>query len=589
VRESTDLSGRWWFQPDPAGEGVHRGWFRPECDVRHWREVGVPASFDTCMPILEAYEGDGWFRRVFSVPADWRGRRVALRFEGVNYHASVWLNGERVGDHDDGFLPFEFAVQDVLRFGEENTLVVRADNTRRKGEAPGMRCGWRPDGGILREVRLIAADMLRLDRVSVVAEPTEGGGRLAVRAEVRNDRADRAAVSLDARLMSGPECLVRLGSAQESCLSGQSACLSVDGIIAGVEPWSPDRPRLYDLRVALAVDGRIADEQAVRVGFRRVEARDSRLYLNGQPIYLTGFNRHEDSARAGMCPDMERTRQDLLDMKAAGANFVRLCHYPHHPGELDLCDELGILAMGEIPLYWWDGLAEGAEDCARKLAAAERQLAAMIRRDINHPSVIFWSASNETHEQRPEVVEGNAALLRLARSLDPTRLATHASNRWHGAWSNCHEAQFEHDDVICVNAYPSLNQRGYGGRHGYDFAESTRFWREELARLHARHPEKPILVSEFGYASLEGVLDSGFGEDAQADALAHEFAGMDAPYVCGAVVWCWADHPWPQSGFCRNMRTSPYGVLTRDRRKLRAYWTLMDLFRQRHGMVEPMR
>ena len=259
--------------------------------------------------------------------------------------------------------------------------------------------------------------------------------------------------------------------------------------------------------------------------------------------------------------------------------------------------------MGEIPLFWWTGLAEGEENCARKLASAERQLAAMIRRDINHPSLVFWSVSNESHEQRPEVAAGNAALVKLARSLDPTRLATHASNRWrkgqaalgdgrheadlalaaNGRSKNARQVaggdvQFLHDDVICVNAYPSLNRRGYGGKGDYDFAQSTNFWRQELERLHARYPDKPILVSEFGYAALEGIFDNAFGEDAQALAIEHEFAGMHAPCVCGAVIWCWAGHPWPQSGFCRNMRTSPYGILTRERRKLQAYRTIQKLF-----------
>ena len=152
------------------------------------------------------------------------------------------------------------------------------------------------------------------------------------------------------------------------------------------------------------------------------------LLLNGRPIFLTGFNRHEDSPRVGMVPDMETTRRDLEDMVRMGCNFVRLCHYPHDPRELDLCDELGLLVMAEIPLYWWNGLEEGEEACAHKLDAAKRQLSNMIRRDINHPAIVFWSVSNETEEQRPEVAAGNRELVRLAKELDPTRLAVHVSS-----------------------------------------------------------------------------------------------------------------------------------------------------------------
>jgi GNAT superfamily N-acetyltransferase len=120
-------------------------------------------------------------------------------------------------------------------------------------------------------------------------------------------------------------------------------------------------------------------------------------------------------------------------------------------------------------------------------------------------------------------------------------------------------------------------------------SESTRFWREGLQALHERYPDKPVLVSEFGYAALEGVHGSAFGEDTQAAAIEAEFAGMDAPYVCGATIWCWADHAWPAAtfGYCRYLATSPYGVVSRERRKLKAYGTVKKLFRQKQGIAEP--
>ena len=607
-----DLCGKWRFQPASAHEGVHRGWFRPEHDVGRWLEVNLPASFEDCLPALGGYEGEGWFRRSFPAPAGWRGRRVTVRFQGVNDHTSVWINGKEVGEHADGFLPFEFAVHEWLRWGEQNVLVVRADNVRRRGEVPGLQRGWLPVGGILREVELIATDMVYLDHVSVVAEPIAEGGQLMLRAKIKNDRREPTMVSISASVAQDDEILSTFDSSEHTCAPNQSITVALGGLVRGIQPWSTDQPRLYTARVEVRADGRVVDERSVRIGFRRIETRAAGLYLNGEPIYLTGFNRHEDSPRTGTCPDAETTRQDLLDMKAAGANFIRLCHYPHHPGELDLCDELGLLALGEIPLIWWDGLAEGEKNCAGKLAAAERQLTAMIQRDINHPSLILWSVSNETHEQRSEVAAGNTALLKLARSLDPTRLATHASNHWREGEaaqldarfeadlavarngeperttaSTRHATQFDSDDVICVNAYPSLNRRSYGGQHDYDFVQSTAYWREQLAQLHERYPHKPILVSEFGYVSFEGVFGSDFGEDTQAEAIAHEFAGMDAPYVCGAVIWCWADHRWAQGGFCHNLVISPYGVVTRARRKLRAYHTIQKLFSARQRMTKP--
>jgi beta-glucuronidase len=476
-------------------------------------------------------------------------------------------------------------VQDHVRYGGENVVVVRADNERRPGDVPGLQRGWRTYGGILREVELAATDLLYLDHVAVVAEPTPAQtrvdeGRLTIQAYARNECLETVACAIAAEVRDErTEPLAVLTSETFTLTAKESQSISLQGWVPGVQPWSPAGPNLYTVRVILSRGGQAVDERTIRVGFRSIEARGETLLLNGEPIYLTGFNRHEDSPGRGAATDLETARKDLLDMRAAGANFVRLCHYPHHPGELDLCDELGLLAMGEIPLYWWDGTAEGEDACAAKLEAARRQVSAMIRRDINHPSVIFWSVSNENKEERPEVAAGNRQLVRHAKALDPTRLAVHVSNHWR------RHPNFEEDDVLCVNAYPSLDRRGLEGRIDYDLAESTRFWREHLRALHERYPGKPILISEFGYASLQGVRGSGLSEDVQAEAIEREFEGMDAPYVCGATIWCWADHPWPAAtfAFCRHLSISPYGILTRERHKLQAYWTVQRIFRERQA------
>ena len=231
-----------------------------------------------------------------------------------------------------------------------------------------------------------------------------------------------------------------------------------------------------------------------------------------------------------MATDLDTARQDLLDMKAAGANFVRLCHYPHDPGELDLCDEIGLLVMGEIPLYGWRGYDHGAIACWAMREAAMLQLKKMIERDINHPSVIFWSVGNETAENRPEVAETNRDLIRLARQLDRSRMCVHVTYLWRQV------PAFEEDDVICINSYPSLARGVMLGDHDYDLAESTTYWREELALLHSKYPGKPILITEWGYWSLEDTFGHACGEDLHARVLEAEFEGLDSSYVCGATI-----------------------------------------------------
>jgi hypothetical protein len=195
----------------------------------------------------------------------------------------------------------------------------------------------------------------------------------------------------------------------------------------------------------------------------------------------------------------------------------------------------------------------------------------------------MWDESEESH---PEVNHGNYELIQLGRQTDPTRLVTHVSCHWtskgvdFGACSAEEGKYFEFDDVISVNGYPSWRDRK-GHRPGDDswMEESTQWWRNELARLQVRYPGKPILVTEFGYMSLEGVNGS-VGEDTQALATTAEFEGMDAPYVCGATLWVYAKHPWP--GGCFEFDISPFGYVSRDRMtKMKGFSAASKMFKQR--------
>ena len=590
-----DLTGLWRFQPDPAGVGEARGYAELDTDDHRWREVHVPVDFETCHPALDTYEGAGWFRRWVTVPENWRGQRVTVRFEGVNAHARVWVNGVAVGGTEDPFLPFELDLAGAVSFGRDNLIAVRIDNERRVSDVPGLRRGWRNYGGFLREAALAMTDPCRIDRIHSVAEPVPGGGRLDLQAFVCNGRGVAAEVVLRVEAVDAGGAVVATATADPHLVPvAENVPVGVSITLPDAHLWTPEAPHLYTVQVVLESTGEAVDVVVFRTGFRTIEAREGRLWLNGEPLFLTGFNRHEDSPETNMCPDLEGTRRDLLAMKDAGANFVRLCHYPHHPGELDLCDELGLLAMAEIPLYWWCGTSETLESAAEpnldageivaatKLANAKRQLETLIGRDRNHPTVIFWSVSNETQEEHVEVAAGNRELIEMAQALDPTRLAVHVSDHWRTA------PNFDADDVICVNAYPSVGPITAQGRTDYDLAESTAFWRDELARLHAQYPDKPILVAEFGYTSFLDVVDNAFSGELHAEVIEAEFAGMDAPYVCGTTVWCWADHAWPPAtfAFCGHLAISPYGVLTRDRRRKPAYWAARKLFREKQGVPE---
>jgi beta-galactosidase/beta-glucuronidase len=245
----------------------------------------------------------------------------------------------------------------------------------------------------------------------------------------------------------GKKSLARWVSKETALPARAVTEVMVSGNVPAAKPWSPESPSLYRAEIELRVGGRVIDRTSTRFGFRKIEVKGTSLLLNGRKLYLTGFNRHEDSPRTGMALDRETTRRDLEEMKAMGANFLRGAHYPHDPSEYDLCDELGILVMVEAPLNVWNGSKrEGT------LQACKSYLRRMIERDFNHPSVIFWSVSNECVETNEGVYEGIQELVAHAKTLDPTRLVTHVSNHWtHGdIFRSASPAQ---DDVIGINEY----------------------------------------------------------------------------------------------------------------------------------------
>ena len=574
---SQTLTGLWSFLPDPHGDGEQLGFWKTDFDARLWREVMVPSCFEASGPNLDCYEGIGWYRRTFRLPATWQFHRVAVRFEAVNYRAKVWLNGQLLGQHADGFLPFEFEIGKQARWDGDNILVVAVDNTPYDEDVPGRHVGWRGFGGILREVNLLVTDPLHIADLKVVATPGVNGGQVECRIRLRNGRCAPASTILDVAIQDANGRIVAtLGKCAATVAVGKSVTATIKGVLAGAGTWSPATPVLYRAVAKLTEQNEVVDVVNARFGVRRVEATASGLLLNGQPIFLTGFNRHEDSPRTAMATDLETTRRDLEQMKEVGANFVRLCHYPHHPAELDLCDELGLLVMCEIPLYKGD--VSPATNAAR-VTAAGRQLQSLIARDANHPCVIFWSVSNETSDQKSEVAESNRALIRLARQLDPTRLCVHASDHW------IDHPNFAEDDVICINYYPSIDFPIRGHTPNCDLAPSAEKWRTNLAALHNRYPTKPIFVTEFGYGSFAGTTGNAFGEDEHARVIESDFTAMATPFVCGAAIWCWADHPWPPGRYLGGLALSPFGVVSRDRRKLKPFWTARALFRAKQGLV----
>lgn len=566
VRQQIDLSGPWSFKADPKNVGNTDGWFKSETDKTYWPLVCVPIAFDDCGPGLERYFGTAWFCRTFTVPESYRGRLIILHFEGINYNAGVWVNGKFVGDNHDAFLPFEIPINDVIIIGAENSIAVSVNNIRERGQFPLFE-GWYGQGGILREVYIVATEKIHITNTMLIATANIGTqklpGHLFVRATMNNATEESRHLKIQVRVTDKTgRTFATLTSSLISLDAGKKGDLSVEGNIPDVRWWSPGSPVLYTVEVSIIHDHKIADKLVYRTGFRTIEVKDEKIFINREPVFLLGFNRHEDSPRTGMAADLRQVREDLNQMKKIGCNYVRLCHYPHHPGELDLCDELGLFVLAENAMNEWGHIDHPAPNPAIPLEPADapliienakRTLTKMIDRDNHHPSIIIWSVSNENEESRKDVSNGNDELIQFGRSIDRSRPWTHVSNSFRKeGWENF----YRYDEVIVVNVYPTHWYTPTEEEISAGLPESTRIMRDTLKRLHDKFPGKPIIIGEFGFP------DGDRGEEGarkQAVATEAEFKGLTAPYIAGCGLWCYARHPWPWDNI------SNYGYVSRNR------------------------
>lgn len=582
LKECIDLAGIWYAQIDC---GSHESDLWPY-NSHGWREVTIPSTFEHCFPEHIGFQGVCWFEKRILVPYSMQGKRIILRFQAVNYHTVVWVNGKYAGYSDEGFLPFDIAITDFLDYGSENCITVRVCNRIVTGELPPIHY-WRNQGGIIRKVELVAMGQEYIQNVRITAEPSGAEGRFTSSVFLYNEltKEVQAQVTVSVSPCGGSDEVLRLS--QLFIMKANAVTeVMLKGLVPDALRWSPETPFLYRASVELTVEGKMTDSEAYRFGFRTICVKDGNVLLNGTPVFFSGFNRHEDYPDTRLAIDAAVAKRDLEEIKKAGANFVRMCHYPHNSDELDICDELGLLAMDEIPLCFLMALKPGKEcEEAREaleesLDHAKSQLQRLIMRDFNHPSVIFWSVSNETNEREPGVIEINNTLIQLAKKTDPSRLAAHVSQDCY--WTSDIQGRlFVHDDVICINEYKPLDSRRQGIIENYSLADAQEYWATKISKLAGAYPGKPVFVTEFGYQTGHW-QDGAEDEEFQARVIEADYMGM-RPYVCGALVWCYADHAWPlrwPDGFPICGRSvSFYGLVTRDRRKKRAFEAYSKLIR----------
>lgn len=359
--------------------------------------IAVPGQWETSGFGTYTYGHDeadsddrGRYRTGFLAPERWRGRRVELVFEGVMTDTTALLNGQMVGPtHQGGYTEFRYDLSPFLRFGEVNTLDVLV--SERSGNTSVNLAEREADywvfGGIYRPVRLEILPAFHLRQVSIDARHD---GAMVLEVETSTLDGANGVWWVDVELVEGGSMVASAPVGPSESNGGHRT--KVVGQAAGFSAWTAEAPSMAMVEVRLRRGSEVVHASRERFGFRTVEvARPGRiglspgLWVNGQRVFLRGVNRHDSWPASGRAMARQRARADAEAILALGFNAVRMSHYPPSRAFLDACDELGLYVINELP-GWHDPYDTGV---GRGLVAE------MVRRDVNHPSVILWANGNE--------------------------------------------------------------------------------------------------------------------------------------------------------------------------------------------------
>lgn len=561
---SISLNENWKFHLGEAEDAWFKGY-----DDSGWEAVVLPHDWSVSLPFSRDYSsgtgylagGVGWYRLRFTLPEEYRGKKVCLCFDGIYKNSQIWCNSYYLGKRPNGYVPILHDISGIACFGEqENEVSVKVTHT----DLADSR--WFTGSGITRKVQVLIQEPVHPVFCGIFFSTLYGDdGRSAqveISHELVNETDQNANVTITSRLLSPSGKKVLEVSSVADFAAGETRKVDLNGCVQAPRLWSPQSPSLYTLVTELSVNGgapyRVYE---CRTGIRTFRFDPDRgFFLNGRSMKLKGVCLHHDGGCLGAAMTEEVWERRLTALKEMGCNAIRTSHNPHMPELYDLCDRMGFLVMGEAFDEW--------ENAKNKWSAGhnvypprhqgyfedfpewhEKDLTAMILRDRNHPSIILWSIGNEIdypndpycHPLFTEMTGNNDADKPAAeRQYSPDK-----PNMERLAPIAAHLSRIvrRHDStrpVTLAAAFPELSSR----LHYFDALDVVGYnYKEHLYEEdHLRFPGLPFLGSENGH-SLEAWK-----------------AVTDHDYISGQFLWTGIDYlgearGWPVHG-------SPAGLLT---------------------------
>lgn len=383
-----------------------------------WKEVTLPHDWTAGQPYSHEEDGsagyhkrgEGWYRKKFRIPEEWKRQRVHLELDGVMHSTRIWLNGCYLGNHFSGYTGFELDLTEYLWYdGQENVLLIRADNTTAEG-------WWEEGGGIYRNVWLKTYSSCHFQRHGVFVytpDLSPESAVIAVEGTIENETSEEKKLCVRHEIRDESGVSIAQGSECLRCGPLEKVCCKLTLTAENPNLWEEKRPYRYTLvSCLLDADGNTLDSRETKFGIRTLIYKADGLHWNGRLVELKGVCEHQDFAVVGAALSRDILRYKLCVLREMGANAIRCAHHAASPELLELCDELGILVLNENRHF--EVTREGIDDLRELIIGAR-----------NHPCVFMWCLENEEFITAGKIGENILSrLMQYARKYDPTRQIT---------------------------------------------------------------------------------------------------------------------------------------------------------------------
>lgn len=454
------------------------------------RRVDLPHTWnaqDALSGKVDYKRGIGNYEKRIFIKPEYQGKRLFLRFEGVNTVASVFVNRKYAGEHRGGYGAFVIEITDKVDYGKENSVLVRVNNAEQLDIMP-LVGDFNMYGGIYRDVNLIVTENVCISPLDYASsgvkliQDSVSNEYAKVRnvIQLSNGRNADSKLDLSVAVKEGDKT-VKSFSSSVVVQAGKNITHEIPMEFNKPHLWNGmEDPFMYRVEVFIKENGKVLDIVSQNMGLRYYNVDTEKgFFLNGKHLQLKGVCRHQDRAEIGNALRKEHHDEDLAIMLDMGVNAVRLAHYPQDEYFYDLMDRHGLIVWAEIPFVGPGGYEDkGFVDSEMFKENGKQQLIEMIRQHYNHPSICFWGLFNELKEYGDNPIEYIKELNEIAHKEDPTRPTTSASNQG-GAINHI-------TDVIAWNRYDGW----YGGNPG-----TLGAWLDDLKK---KNPNIKVGISEYG-------------------------------------------------------------------------------------------